>query len=279
MVTKTLELKIWENNNIAVYAHRGEVDSRYIEASFKTQDQNSLELAEKTVTFYAEKPDGTKIFNDCIIDMETNTATIMLTSQMLCVPGVLNCEFQIFNDINLLLKVTGLKIIVSDETDFSEAIESTSEFNALVESVNNAKKISEGVGNTSELNTEEKSTIVGAINEINTKVWPISQGGTNGTTQVEALTNLGIVDTSTTGFNTSNVDDFVAQVKTYVENNLQVGVPLFFGANNSARGSYGAAFAWSMSPNSKTIFLYNGSTGIRVYNWNTSNGWQKGSLG
>ncbi len=116
-------------------------------------------------------------------------------------------------------------------------------------------------------------------NVIATGAVNIENGGTGGTTQVEALTNLGIVDTNTTEFNTSNVDDFVAQVKTYVENNLQVGVPLFFGANNSARGSYGAGFAWSMSPDSKTIFLYNGSTGIRVYNWNTSNGWQKGSLG
>lgn len=40
--------------------------------------------------------------------------------------GILECEFQIFYSNDLLLKVNGLKIIVTSKGDFSEAIESTS---------------------------------------------------------------------------------------------------------------------------------------------------------
>ena len=142
MVTKKISLKIWENNYIALYANQGEVDSRYVEVSFKDQDQKNLDLTNKTVTFYASKPDGTKIFNDCSIETSENTATVKLTSQTLSAVGIVDCEFQIFNSSNTFLKISGLKIIVSAADDFSDSLESTSEFNTLIKAINDAENFS-----------------------------------------------------------------------------------------------------------------------------------------
>lgn len=169
MITKQISLYTWDTNNVIVYANSGEVDCRYIEVSFKDESQNNISLTDRYVTFYAEKPDGKTIFNYCTIDTIEDIATVELTSQVLSVPGVLECEFQIFDKNNVLLKVSGLKIFVSTSKDFSEAIESTSESNILTSVINESKKISQSIGNLSDLNTLEKNTVVGAINEVNQK--------------------------------------------------------------------------------------------------------------
>ena len=170
MTTKQVNLDIWNTNNVIVYANSGEVDCRYIEVSFKDDSQNNISLSNKSVTFYAKKPDDTTIFNYCTVDTTNNTATVELTSQTLSVPGILECEFQIFNGNNVLLKVDGLKISVSNSNDFSQAIESESESNVLTSLINNVNKNSEAIGNLANLTTSQKSNVVGAINELNGKI-------------------------------------------------------------------------------------------------------------
>lgn len=142
MVTKEISLNIWEENQVLIYNVQGEVDSRQLKISFITQEGTNLDLSSKTITIYAEKPDGTKIYNDCTIDTSTNTAIVNITSQMVSAVGILECEFQIFDSNNLLLKVTGLKLVVNSKGDFSQAIESTSEYNALTQAINEAKSLS-----------------------------------------------------------------------------------------------------------------------------------------
>ena len=195
MITKQVSLNIWNTNNVVVYANSGEVDCRYIEVSFKDENQNNINLTNKSVTFYAKKSDNTTIFNYCTVDTINNTATIELTSQALSVPGILECEFQIFDKDNVLLKVNGLKIFVSDSEDFSQAIESSSESNVLTSLINDVKENSEKIGNLVDLTTTEKSNVVGAINEVNSKTIPISQGGTGATTASSAISNLGVSGT------------------------------------------------------------------------------------
>lgn len=192
MITKQVNLNTWSTNNVVVYANSGEIDSRYIEISFKDENQNNINLTNKSVTFYAKKSDNTTMFNYCTVDTINNTATIELTSQALSVPGILECEFQIFDANNVLLKVNGLKIFVSDSEDFSQAIESTSESNVLTSLINDVKENSEKIGNLVDLTTTEKSNVVGAINEVNSKTIPISQGGTGANTISSARANLGI---------------------------------------------------------------------------------------
>lgn len=143
MVTKEISLKIWEENRVLIYTIQGEVDSRKLEISFTEQNGNNLNLSGKSISLYVRKPDGTQIYNNCIIDTNTNTAIITITSQIVSAVGILECEFQIFDSDNLLLKVNGLKIMVIPQGDFSQAIESTSEYNALITAINQAKTYSE----------------------------------------------------------------------------------------------------------------------------------------
>ena len=193
MVTNAINFEVWKSNYIIVYARKGEINAREIVASFKGADGNNIDLSNKSVTFYASKPDKTQIYNICTVDADDDTASIVLTSQMVSVSGIVDCEYQIFAGNELLLKVGGLKLVVEDSCDFSEAIESTSECNALLEAINEAEGFCESIGTLSELNTTEKDTLVGAINEVNGKTIPISNGGTGGTTATAARTNLGVM--------------------------------------------------------------------------------------
>lgn len=183
MVTKKVNLRIWEDNYVALHTEKGEVDSRYIEVSFKDENLNNLNLTGKSVTFYAQKPDQTQIFSVCTVNTTTNTATVKLTSEALNMSGVLICEFQIFDSNNVLLKVGGLRIIVASDVDFGEALESSSSADIVTVIMNS-------IGDLSSLTTTAKSSAVAAINELNAKVIPISQGGTGATAATGARTNL-----------------------------------------------------------------------------------------
>ncbi len=186
MVTKKVILGVWENNYVILHAEEGEVDSRYIEVSFKDEVFNNLDLSGKSVTFYAQKPDKTQFFNVCTVNTTTNTATVELTSEALNMPGVLNCEFQIFDSNNVLLKVGGLKVVVDSEIDFSDAQESSSSADVITVIMNS-------IGDLRELTTTEKSSLVGAVNELDSRVVPISKGGTGAETAVAARTNLEVL--------------------------------------------------------------------------------------
>ena len=186
MVTKQIILNTCSVNKVIVYANSGEVDSRYIKVAFKDAGRNNIDLTDRSVIFYAKKPDGTTIFNYCTTDTTDNTAIAELTSQALSVPGILECEFQIFDGNNVLLKVNGLKVLVSKGEDFSEAVESTSESNVLISMINS-------IGVLSDLSTTKKDSVVEAINEVNEKIIPVSQGGTGATTLSGARTNLEVL--------------------------------------------------------------------------------------
>ena len=187
MVTKPITFNIWQENTITLILNQGEINSRCIEATFNDVNEK-MSLKNRQVTLYAQKPDGTFIFNNCDIDVEQNTASVVITSQMVSAAGILYCEFQIFDSENSLLKVNGLKIIVSPNNDFSEAIESSSEYNALIEAINKAQTnndelenylgkasiLSANIGTLSDLTTEEKSSLVTAVNEVNTSLNQVS---------------------------------------------------------------------------------------------------------
>ncbi len=247
MVTNEISFETWKSNYIIVYARKGEVDARTIVASFKGTDGNNLDLTDKSVTFYALKPDKTQIYNNCTVDTVSNTASIVLTSQTVSVSGIVDCEYQIFEGDNLLLKVSGLKLAVEGGNDFSEALESASECNALINALNDAESISEDVGDLSNLNTTEKGTVVGAINEINNKTIPISQGGTGGTTATAARTNLEVMTGVQLYYNASGTHGTITLSDTIANYNM---IEVFYTFAQSGGTSYGevrynSASAWN----------------------------------
>ncbi len=197
MITKQIELNVWDNNCENIYANQGEVDSRYIEVFFKDTANHNINLSGKSVTFYARKPDNTQVYSSCTVNTLKNTATVELTSQVLSKVGVVDCEFQIFDNQDLLLKVNGLQILVCKTLDFSDAIESTSEYNTLIDALNQANTYSQSIGDLSTLTTTNKSSLISAINEVNSTLSTINEKTTvttlysnsNGTSNTISLSN------------------------------------------------------------------------------------------
>ncbi len=156
MTTKSITLDVWQSNDVRVKVNQGEIDSRFLQ--IKITDKNkAFDLADKTVIFYATKPDGNLIFNYCeIIDTQKGVVNLAMTSQMSIVPGIIrDCEIDII-DAGVTkpkaadqpiekpekeessiekLKVKGLSIEIVRCTDFDAAVESTSEFTALDEAL------------------------------------------------------------------------------------------------------------------------------------------------
>lgn len=124
MVEKQIILSTWENNNQVIFANQGEINSRNIIIKFSDANENILSLTNKNIIFYAKKPDENAIFNNCEINADGETISIVLTSSLLDTAGIVKCEFQISDDSRKLLKVNGLRILVYAENNFSAAVES-----------------------------------------------------------------------------------------------------------------------------------------------------------
>ena len=142
MTTKSITLNVWQPNDVRVQVNQGEVNSRFLEIKILDK-KKAFNLTDKTVIFYATKPDGNLIFNYCeIIDAQKGLINLAMTSQMSIVPGIMrDCEIDILDEELTKLKVKGLSIEIIRCTDFESAIESTSEFTVLDEALADVKKV------------------------------------------------------------------------------------------------------------------------------------------
>lgn len=142
MTTTLVTLDVWQPNDIRVKVNQGEVNSRFLEIKILDK-KKAFNLTDKTVIFYATKPDGNLIFNYCeIIDAQKGILNLAMTSQMSIVPGIMrDCEIDILDDELKKLKIKGLNIEIVRCTDFESAVESTSEFTVLDEALADVKKV------------------------------------------------------------------------------------------------------------------------------------------
>lgn len=177
MVTKQISLNVWQKNSITIYAERGEIDARTLQITFLDESRNPLSLEELKVAFYALKPDGTKVFCFCTVNDSADEVSLTLSSQTVSSAGVVECEFQIYKGEEMVLKVDGLRILVLEDLNCEDALESTSEFNALAaalaeaeDALEAANEFKSSVGELSNLQTEQKSSVVGAINELHENI-------------------------------------------------------------------------------------------------------------
>ena len=95
--------------------------------------------------------------------------------------------------------------------------------------------VSTSIGDLNNLNTTEKSDIIGAINEVNSKTIPISQGGTGATTVSGAKTNLGF-STSTSLYTNSSGTFSTITLSDSISNYKAIGI-YYFWENTSEFGS------------------------------------------
>ncbi len=142
MTTTLVPLDVWQPNDIRVKVNQGEVNSRFLEIKILDK-KKAFNLTDKTVIFYATKPDGNLIFNYCeVIDAQKGLVNLALTSQMSIIAGIMrDCEIDILDDELTKLKIKGLSIEIVRCTDFESAVESTSEFTVLDEALADVKKV------------------------------------------------------------------------------------------------------------------------------------------
>ena len=149
MVTKQIQMNISHGNQVIVAANKGESGSRFLEVSFVNSNNTAFDLSNKTVVFYAEKPDKMVIFNNCTKIGNDNEGKVLveITKQTTAVSGVINCEFHIIENNSIILKVMGLKII-SNESFFNEIeVISSSEFTVLLSTLQRAENALESAQN------------------------------------------------------------------------------------------------------------------------------------
>lgn len=194
MTTKEITLKAWLENNETVSAYQGEVDSRFLQISL-IDNNGAVNLKNKTVQFYAKKPDGTTIFNNAeIVDENNGIINVMLTSQMSAVDGILpNCEI-IVNDLEgATLKFKGINIIIIKTLPDTD-IESSSESTTLQEIM---LKINDMAEHQASTNNPHKVTVeqIGAAtaeqgSKAETAIQSAEKGVANGIATLDANSKL-----------------------------------------------------------------------------------------
>lgn len=125
-----------------VEAKQSDTNSRTVQATI-CDDGIPLKLTGNTISFYAKKPDGTKIFNVTkIIDAENGLVEFKLTTQTLAVEGEVKCELTIFDETEgVILSTAIFNISVIETIRDDNAIESSNEFNQIIQVLNRLSEI------------------------------------------------------------------------------------------------------------------------------------------
>ncbi|WP_263453078.1 phage baseplate upper protein [Clostridium perfringens] len=102
-------------------------------------------LENKTVRICARKPDGKEVFNDAtIVDANEGMIEVLLTSQMLAVPGIIDAELTIYEG-QQILSTMNFKITVEESFRNENSIESSNEYSALTKTLYEVEKIKQNI--------------------------------------------------------------------------------------------------------------------------------------
>ena len=110
---------------------------RYLDCYFEDIDITGVSSAR----IYAKKPDGTEVYNDCVI--QNGYITAPLTSQTLAVVGKVNCQLQLV--IDGTLTSFAFTVIVDESLVSSSAIPSSNEYTALESLIAEAESVIDGL--------------------------------------------------------------------------------------------------------------------------------------
>lgn len=133
IIVDTKRLKTYGTNTIEV--KQGDKDSRVVSAII-TADGVPLDLTNKTVTFYAIKPDKTKIFNSTTIKKASaGEIEFKLTTQVLAIEGMVKGELVVFGADGYKLTSALFVIDIIKSINDESAIESQNEFTLLADAL------------------------------------------------------------------------------------------------------------------------------------------------
>lgn len=138
---KQITLDINKDIYQTIDAKQNDANSRFIQ--FTLIDNGvSCDLTGNTVKIFADKADGTIIFNNVTItDAINGVVTVELTSQALAVVGDLVCELVIYGSNSSVLSSKIFIINVTQSIRNDSAIESQNEFTALTEALGTVSTI------------------------------------------------------------------------------------------------------------------------------------------
>lgn len=131
MNTKIIKLDINNKMYETITAKQGDTESRFL--LFHLFDASlPFDLTEKSVRVYGIKADGTKIFNDLVInDVKKGYCTLKLTNQMLAIAGLVKLELVIYSGNKKLSSIPFVLNVISS-LNSDDAVVSTNEFTALM---------------------------------------------------------------------------------------------------------------------------------------------------
>ena len=131
MNTKIIKLDINNKMYETITAKQGDTESRFL--LFHLFDASlPFDLTEKSVRVYGINPDGTKIFNDLVInDVKKGYCTLKLTNQMLAIAGLVKLELVIYSGNKKLSSIPFMLNVISS-LNSDDAVVSTNEFTSLM---------------------------------------------------------------------------------------------------------------------------------------------------
>lgn len=128
-----------------------------------------------------------------------------------------------------------------------------------------------GANDANQTNDAINKIVAALGNDINNLKVNIANGGTGATTALAALQNLGVSDVNQTDFSANSYSNWVSQVQSYVDSNLQTRRPFVFHAGWSGVG-YGCGLAYqtldtTSNQEFKFLILFNQfeSAGVKYY--------------
>ena len=149
MKTCTQEITLYvdrKNKYKYVYGKQSDTKSRFLKVTIVDGGKKVVLGSDDNAKFRALKPDGTAVFNDCVIEPD-GTILVELSAQTLAVEGQVSADVVIIGKSDEILATANFRIIV-EKAPVGKDVESSNEFLALVEAMNQAVKKDQGKENS-----------------------------------------------------------------------------------------------------------------------------------
>lgn len=165
-IVHKLSVDLQRPSTTTIYVKQGDKLTRYVELSLHNAGSDYTPANANILQIVFVKPDRTGGVYDTMPDGETactiegNVVTAILHPQMFTCPGVVKCELRMLNSEGTqILSTFGWLVNVEPSSEGEIASESYYRF-ASIES------LAAVIGDLDDLKTQEKNSIVGAINEV-----------------------------------------------------------------------------------------------------------------
>lgn len=149
MKTCTQEITLYvdrKNKYKYVYGKQSDTKSRFLKVTIVDGGKKVVLGSDDNAKFRALKPDGTAVFNDCVIEPD-GTILVELSAQTLAVEGHVSADVVIIGKSDEILATANFCIIV-EKAPVGKDVDSSNEFLALVEAMNQAVKKDQGKENS-----------------------------------------------------------------------------------------------------------------------------------